>query len=121
MNEFLYASPGFEPDKDFAPIMLVGMLPMVISANPSFAANSVAELVAAAKQRPDKIDVALPSTAARLVLELLKQRTRAPLLGRPYKGPATPVTELMVVHVRTPPSTVPSPPPIPPHTNSHTS
>ena len=37
MNEFLYPSLGYAPDKDFAPIMLVGRLAMVIAANPSFA------------------------------------------------------------------------------------
>jgi tripartite-type tricarboxylate transporter receptor subunit TctC len=95
MNEFLYTSPGFDPAKDFAPIMLVGLLPMVVAANPSFAANSVAELVAAAKAKPDKVDVALPSTTARLVFELLKERTGAPLFGVPYKGSATAITEVM--------------------------
>ena len=34
MNEFLYPSTGYDSEKDFAPIILVGMLPMVISANP---------------------------------------------------------------------------------------
>ena len=95
MNQFLYPSIGYDPDKDFAPIMLVGMLPMVIAANPTFSANYVAELVAAAKARPDKIDVALPSTTARLVFELLKQRTGAPLFGVPYKGSAVAMTEVM--------------------------
>ena len=64
MNEFMYPSLGFEPAKDFAPIILVGKLPLVISASPSFAGNSVADLVAAAKATPDKIDIALPSTTA---------------------------------------------------------
>src|SRR5580704_15159370 len=41
MNEFLYSSVGYDSVKDFAPIVLVGMLPMVIAANPSFPANSV--------------------------------------------------------------------------------
>ena len=50
------------------------MLPMVIAANPSFPANSIAELVAAAKATPDKIDIALPSTTARIVFEFLKAR-----------------------------------------------
>ena len=86
MNEFLYPSVGYDSQKDFEPIALVGMLPMVISAIPSFAANSVAELVAAAKAKPDKIDIALPSTTARLVFELLKDRSGAPLFGVPYKG-----------------------------------
>jgi tripartite-type tricarboxylate transporter receptor subunit TctC len=101
MNEFLYASPGFDPAKDFTPIMLVGLLPMVVAANPSFAANSVAELVAAAKAKPDKVDVALPSTTARLVFELLKERTGAPLFGVPYKGSATAITEVMGGQVQT--------------------
>ena len=94
MNEFLYPSVGYDSQKDFEPIALVGMLPMVISANPSFAANSVAELVAAAKAKPDKIDIALPSTTARLVFELLKDRSGAPLFGVPYKGSASAMQEV---------------------------
>ena len=101
MNEFLYASVGYDSAKDFAPIILVGMLPMVISANPSFPANSVAELVAAAKAKPDKVDMALPSTSARIVFELLKDRTGAPLFGVPYKGSATAMTEVMGGQVQT--------------------
>jgi tripartite-type tricarboxylate transporter receptor subunit TctC len=94
MNEFLYPSVGYDSQKDFEPIALVGMLPMVISANPSFPANSVAELIAAAKAKPDKIDIALPSTTARLVFELLKDKSGAPLFGVPYKGSATAMTEV---------------------------
>ena len=101
MNEFLYPSLGFDTAKDFAPIMLVGMLPMVVAANPSFAPNSIAELVAMAKAKPDKVDTALPSTTARLVFELLKQRTEAPLFGVPYKGSATAITEVMGGQVQT--------------------
>ena len=86
MNEFLYPSVGYDSQKDFEPIILVGMLPMVISANPSFAANSVAELVAAAKAKPDKIDIALPSTTARLVFELLKDRSRRAAVRRALQG-----------------------------------
>ena len=61
----------------------------------------MAELVAAAKAEPDKIDVALPSTTARLVFELLKERTGAPLFGVPYKGSATAITEVMGGQVQT--------------------
>ena len=95
MNEFLYPSVGYDSDKDFAPIILVGMLPMVISANPSLAASTIPELVAAAKAQPDKLNIALPSTTARIVFELLKARTGAPLFGIPYKGSVTAMTEVM--------------------------
>src|SRR4051812_30271635 len=95
MNEFMYASLGFAPDKDFAPIILVGKLPMLISASPSFAGSSVADLVAAAKATPDKVDVALPSTTARVVFEFLKEKTGAPLFAVPYKGSATALTDVL--------------------------
>jgi tripartite-type tricarboxylate transporter receptor subunit TctC len=95
MNEFLYPSTGYDAEKDFEPIVLVGMLPMVISANPGFPPNTVQDLIAAAKLQPDKINVALPSTTARIVFEFLKQRTGAPLFGVPYKGSGTAMTEVM--------------------------
>ncbi len=95
MNEFLYASPGYDSEKDFAPIILVGMLPMVISANPDFPARTIPALIGAAKAQPDKINIALPSTTARIVYELLKARTGAPLFGVPYKASATAMTETM--------------------------
>lgn len=93
MNEFLYPSTGYDSAKDFAPIILVGMLPMVILANPEFPARTIPELIAAAKAQPDKINIALPSTTARIVFELFKARTGAPLFGVPYKASATAMTE----------------------------
>ena len=95
MNQFLYTSLGFDPEKDFEPIILTGMLPMVISANPAFPPNTVAELIAAAKAKPDSINIAMPSTTARIVYELFKQRSGAPLFGVAYKGSATSMTEVM--------------------------
>ena len=95
MNEFMYASLGFEPARDFLPIILVGKLPMVLAASPSFAGNSLADLVAAAKATPDKVDIALPSTTARLVFEPLKERTGASLFSVPYKGSATAMTDVL--------------------------
>jgi tripartite-type tricarboxylate transporter receptor subunit TctC len=95
MNEFLYPSTGYDAAKDFAPVVLIGMLPMVVAANADFAPSTIPELVAAAKAQPDKINVALPSTSARVVFEFLKERTGAPLFGVPYKGSGTAMTEVM--------------------------
>lgn len=95
MNQHMYDKLGFDPEKDFEPIILTGMLPMVISANPSYPVNSIEELIAAAKAAPDKVNIAMPSTTARIVYELFKQRTGAPLFGIAYKGSATSMTEVM--------------------------
>ena len=68
---------------------------MVISAAPSFAGNSVTDLIAAAKAKPDKVDIALPSTTARVIFEFLKEKTGAPMYGVPYKGSATAMTDVL--------------------------
>ena len=94
-NEFMYAAIAFDPEKDFEPISLMGMLPMVISANPGFAANDLRELLAAARAKPDSINVALPSTTARVVFELLKSRAGAALFPVPYRGSAPAMTDVM--------------------------
>ncbi len=74
MNPALFDNPGFDAETDFDAIVLTCLIPMVISAHPSLGVSNLAELISAAKQRPDKIDTALPSTTARLVIELLKQK-----------------------------------------------
>jgi tripartite-type tricarboxylate transporter receptor subunit TctC len=99
MNQHMYGSLGYDPEKDFEPIILTGMLPMVISANPSFPGNSIADLISEAKGKPDTLNIALPSTTARIVYELFKERTGAPLFGITYKGSATAMTEVIGAQV----------------------
>jgi len=94
-NQFLYDTVPFDAEKDFEPIILIGSFPMAIAANPSYPANSIAELVALAKSSPKSSDIAMPSTTARIVFELLKAQSHTPLFGIPYKGSATAMTEVM--------------------------
>ncbi|HVF64892.1 MAG TPA: tripartite tricarboxylate transporter substrate binding protein [Casimicrobiaceae bacterium] len=95
VNQFLYDTMTFDAERDFEPIMLIGSFPMVIAANPGYGGNALADVVALAKSTPKAGDIALPSTTARIVFELLKSRTQAPLLGVPYKGSAAATTEVM--------------------------
>ena len=94
-NQFLYKSVPFDAEKDFEPIILIGSFPMVIAANPAFPANTIAELLSVAKSNPKSADIAMPSTTARIVFELLKSQSQAPLFGVPYKGSATAITEVL--------------------------
>ena len=95
MNPAMYAAIPFDPIRDFAPIILVGTLPMVLSANSAFPATSLREVIAQAKARPNTVNVALPSNTARVVLELLKQSDGAELFGIPYKGSGAALTDLI--------------------------
>jgi tripartite-type tricarboxylate transporter receptor subunit TctC len=95
MNPSLFPSLGYDPEKDFEPITLTGMLPLMIAAHPSFAPNSIQELIAAAKAKPDTLNVALPAPPQRIAFELLRQQGGAPLFGIPYKGSASALPEVM--------------------------
>lgn len=95
LNKFLYASMAFDPEKDFEPIGLVSTFPMVVIANPSAPYSGIGDLLAAAKAKPGSVDVALPSTTARLVLELLQEKGKASLQSVPYKGSGTSMTDII--------------------------
>jgi tripartite-type tricarboxylate transporter receptor subunit TctC len=93
-NVAMYSSLTFDHVRDFTPIALVGMLPMVLSAAPGYPAASVAELVATAKAKPGEINVALPSTTAQIVLELFTQTAGVKLFPVPYKGSGAAFTDV---------------------------
>jgi len=98
MNPALFDNPGFDAEKDFDAIALTCLIPMVISAHPSLGVNNLSDLIGAAKQRPDKIDTALPSTTSRLVIELLRQQD-IKLFGVVYKGSATAAADVLGAQV----------------------
>ncbi|WMD20001.1 tripartite tricarboxylate transporter substrate binding protein [Achromobacter seleniivolatilans] len=95
LNQYMYASTSFDPEKDFEPIMLVSSFPMVLLTTPTSPYASLADLQDAAKAKPDSVNVGMPSTTARLVFELLKQQGVGSIRGIPYKGSATATTDLM--------------------------
>ena len=94
LNPALYENTGFDADKDFEPIIATAFIPMVISVNPSLNINSLSDLIQLAKARPDKIDVALPSVTAQLVLEMIR-RQNVPLFAIKYKGSGEAMTALL--------------------------
>ncbi|HAX20682.1 MAG TPA: twin-arginine translocation pathway signal [Hydrogenophaga sp.] len=95
LNQFLYSKLPFDAALDFEPIALVGTFPMVMAVNSASPITSAAELVSLSKSKPRSADIAMPSTTARLVLELLKDRSSVDLFGIPYKGSGNAMTDLL--------------------------
>lgn len=85
-NPFMFSSIEFDPEKDFDPIILLARLPFLICVTPSFPANTITELIAVAKAKPDSVNVAVTSTAARVGYELFKKSTGTSLFMVPYTG-----------------------------------
>lgn len=92
---FLFADLGFDPQADFEPIVLTVVTSLAIVTNAGNPVDDVPKLVAAARARPDTINVAYKTTSSRAVLELFKQQAGAPLFGVPYKGSAQAIGDLL--------------------------
>jgi tripartite-type tricarboxylate transporter receptor subunit TctC len=56
INKILYRDLGYDPQKDFEPISLVGIFPIVVVASAQLPVKSVAELIAYAKPRPGELN-----------------------------------------------------------------
>jgi len=84
----LYPNVMYNPLKDFAPIINLGVSPITLVVNPSVPARTVGELVAYLKANPGKITVASPGvgTSSHLAAELFQIMTGTKMIHVPYKG-----------------------------------
>ncbi|MGA7487420.1 MAG: tripartite tricarboxylate transporter substrate binding protein [Xanthobacteraceae bacterium] len=55
-NVTLYRDLGYDPQKDFAPIAMIGVFPIVIVASSKLPVKTLAELIAYAKERPNQLN-----------------------------------------------------------------
>src|SRR6187551_266323 len=81
---------SFDFGKDFAPIMAVANAPQILVAHPSFPANTVQELIALAKSRPEGVQYASSGagTMSHLSGVLLNSVAGITLQQIPYPGSA---------------------------------
>jgi tripartite-type tricarboxylate transporter receptor subunit TctC len=101
INMALYKSPGFDVEKDFAPISLVGDIPAVIAAHPSFPAGSIAELISFARQKPNGASFATPGNGSlpHLAMALLTKQAGVELQHISYRGGHPAITDAIGGHV----------------------
>jgi tripartite-type tricarboxylate transporter receptor subunit TctC len=97
-NTTLYAGRiPYDTVKSFAPISLVGIAPLIMTAGNNFAPKDVKELVTYAKANPGKISFGSSGVgaAAHLTTELFKQSIGADMVHVPYKGTAPALQDLI--------------------------
>ena len=92
----------YDPVRDFAPITLVGTVPLVLVIHPSLPAKTVKDLVALAKARPGEINFgsAGNGSTTHLAVELFILMTGARMTHVPYKGSPQAVTDLVAGNVQ---------------------
>ncbi|MEZ2294931.1 Bug family tripartite tricarboxylate transporter substrate binding protein [Variovorax sp. RCC_210] len=98
-NVFLYANPGYDPQADFEPIAMVGILPLVYVTQPTSNVNTMQDLVRAARAKPDALNVAVSTTTCRMAHELFKARSGAAMYPVDFKGSAQALTAVMGTQV----------------------
>ena len=101
-NAALYKKINFDPERDFAPISLVGSQANILVVNPDVPAKTMAELIALLRANPGKFNYASSGhgAAAHLAAELFKAEAKVDIVHVPYKGAAPALTDVIAGHVQ---------------------
>jgi tripartite-type tricarboxylate transporter receptor subunit TctC len=97
ISPYISKEANYAPLKDFAPVSLISLQPMVLVVNPAVPAQTVQQLVDLAKASPGKLEYATagPASFGHLATELLSRRAGMQLTHIPYKGQA-PATQAVL-------------------------
>lgn len=94
INPSLYTKIPYDPVRDFSPVSLVAISPLVLVTNPSVPVKTVKELVSLTKRRPGEITFASGGngTGTHLSAELFKIMAGIDMSHVPYKGTGVALT-----------------------------
>jgi len=101
INPHLYKSLPYDPLKDFAPVILVARIPMVLVVHPSLPAKTARDLIALAKAKPDQLSYATQGVGspADMAMLLFAEATGIKAIPVPYKGGAPGLIDLIAGNV----------------------
>jgi len=99
-NKLMYKNIEYDPQRDFAPVILVGKAPVIVTARPDAPFSTVKELVAYAKANT-KLTAAYPGngTLGHITGELLNRTAGISITAAQYKGAAAMLPDLMGSHI----------------------
>jgi tripartite-type tricarboxylate transporter receptor subunit TctC len=117
INMHLYKKIGYDPEKDFEPISVIGRQSNVLYVHPSVPAKSLAEFIAYAKANPGKLSFGSGGigTPAHLAGELLKAEANIQMTHVPFRGTGPTLQNVIGGHV---PAAFNPPSPLIPHIQS---
>lgn len=97
LNPLILKTKPYDPQKDFAPVSLLVIVPNVLVVNPQFPAKDIKELIALLKKNPEQYVYASSGNGTPLHLsgELFKAMTGVTMEHVPYKGSGPALTDLL--------------------------
>jgi tripartite-type tricarboxylate transporter receptor subunit TctC len=119
INVSLYKNLGYDPEKDFEPITMVGTQTNVLYTHPTLPAQTLGELITYAKANPGKLSFGSGGngTPAHLAGEMLKIEAKIDMTHVPFRGTGPALQAVIGGHV---PMAFNPPPPLIPHIQSGT-
>ena len=102
INPHVYSKPMVDPIREFTPVALIGVVPLVMVVPPMQPAKDVKEFIAWAKANPGKVNFASASSASaqHLAGEHFKQVTGIDMQHVPYNGSGPALADLVGGHVQ---------------------
>jgi tripartite-type tricarboxylate transporter receptor subunit TctC len=102
VNQTLYGKLPFDPAKDFAPVALFAVAPIVLMVNPDIPAKNVQELIAYARQRPGQVNFGSAGNGSTPHLngELFKTMAHIDIVHVPYRGTGPAMNDLIGGHIQ---------------------
>ena len=97
INVFIYKSPGYDPTKDFVPVVQLTEAPSVVITHPRSPYRSIQNLVAAARSQPGKLvyGSAGNGSPTNIAMEMFKAAANIDVTHVPYKSAAQAYQDVM--------------------------
>ena len=102
INPFIYAKLPYDAMRDFAPVSITTLNPLVLVVHPSVPAKSVKELIAYAKSRPGELTYASLGSGSiqHLAGHVFAKEAGIQTIHVPYKGAAPATVDLLARQVQ---------------------
>jgi len=100
-NPALYRNLPYDPERDFAPVIMTIRQPLILVVPPEFKVSSVPELIALARSQPAALNYASAGNGSpnHLAAELFKAMAGVNITHVPYKGAAPAEIDVMAGRV----------------------
>ncbi|MDB5863145.1 MAG: transporter [Betaproteobacteria bacterium] len=97
VNPFVMKNLPYNTERDFTPVSLMVIVSGVMTMHPGVPANSLKDVIALAKAKPDQLNYGSPGplTSGHLTMELLNLQTGIRITHIPYKGGAPAIIDLI--------------------------
>src|ERR1043165_5706014 len=101
VNKLTYKNMPYDPQRDLAPIVLLGKAPVIIVARNSLPAANLKEFVDYAKANPGKVTAGYPGngTQGHITGELLQQRAGISFAQAQYRGSPAIISDILGEHI----------------------